>query len=74
MANLDIVDKILEYLKNEEKGINDITNDIHKFILPDQKKFLRLIELLKDIGMVKVEDDTIYITKMGLDYLELPEH
>lgn len=74
MANLDIVDKILEYLKNEEKGINDITNDIHKFILPDQKKFLRLIELLKDIGMVKVKDDTIYITKMGLDYLELPEH
>ena len=75
MANLDIVDKILEYLKNEEKGnINDITNDTYKFILPDQKKFLRLIELLKDIGMVKVEDDTIYITKMGLDYLELPEH
>ena len=74
MANLDIVDKILEYLKNEEKGINDITNDIYKFILPDQKKFLRLIELLKDIGMVKVEDDTIYITKMGLDYLELPQH
>ena len=75
MANLDIVDKILEYLKNEEKGnINDITNDTYKFILPDQKKFLRLIELLKDIGMVKVEDDTIYITKMGLDYLELPQH
>lgn len=75
MANLDIVDKILEYLKNEEKGsMNDITNDTYKFILPDQKKFLRLIELLKDIGMVKVKDDTIYITKMGLDYLELPQH
>ncbi|MCD6492827.1 MAG: hypothetical protein J7K36_03370 [Archaeoglobaceae archaeon] len=70
MANLDIVDKILEYLKNEEKGN---INDIQKFILFDQKKFLKLLKLLKDIGMVKMEDDMLYITKMALDYLELPK-
>ncbi len=71
MANLDIVDKILEYLKNEKKGN---INDIQKYILFDQEKFLKLLKLLKDIGMIRIEDNTLYVTKMALQYLELPKY
>ena len=68
MVKSNIVDKIIAHLadckEHEVEEIRKIFNN---------DKLLKLIELLKEIGFVKIEKDKISITEMGLRYMELPE-
>lgn len=70
MYGYDIVDKILECLKDCEKHeIGRVRSDV----CCDEFKFKKLVELLGSMDLISVEGDEIIITKVGLDYLNLPE-
>lgn len=67
---MDIIDKILEQLENGDWHKID---EISKNISLDPNRLLKLIEILAEIGFIKLRDDEIAITPMGIDYLSLPE-
>ena len=67
---MDVIDKILEQLENGDWHKID---EISKNISLDPNRLLKLIEILAEIGFIKLRDDEIAITPMGIDYLSLPE-
>ncbi len=67
---MDIIDKILEQLENGDWHKID---KISKNISLDPNRLLKLIEILAEIGFIKLRGDEIAITPMGIDYLSLPE-
>jgi len=69
MNSLDIIDKILEFLKNK---VEAKANEVYKLIELDESKVSKLLILLEDMELIKVEEDKISITEIGLRFLELP--
>ncbi|MCD6494131.1 MAG: hypothetical protein J7K36_10140 [Archaeoglobaceae archaeon] len=70
MNDYDIVDKILECLKDCKKHK---IGEVQDRVCFDEFKFKKLVELLDRMGLINVEGDEVVITKIGLDYLNLPE-